>query len=128
MRNLLALAAAAVLTFVVVGWYLGWYKFQSTPEPDGHRQVTIDLNSKKIGEDLKKGEAKLHGVLDKGQKPPTAPPPVTAQGLPVPPEVLKEEANGTWVLNPNTQQWQHDGPTPPNPTTSTGGLPVPPPY
>ena len=63
MRNLLALLAAGVLVFAGLGWYLGWYKISNTPAADGHRQISIDLNTPKIKEDLSKGESKLHDAL-----------------------------------------------------------------
>lgn len=67
MKNLLALLAAALVTFGVVGWYLDWYRISSTPTENGRRTVTIDLNSAKIGEDIEKGKEKLSKILDKGK-------------------------------------------------------------
>jgi hypothetical protein len=68
MRNLLAFLAAAVLAFLGLGWYLGWYTFRSVPTEAGHRGYTIDINSQKIEKDVQKGvrsgEEKLHDVLD----------------------------------------------------------------
>lgn len=69
MRSLLTLVGAAVVTFAVAGWFLGWYKVRTTPGPDGHREVTIDVNGPKIQEDLKKGEAR---ILNATQRAPTA--------------------------------------------------------
>ena len=63
MRNLLALAALVVIGFLGLGWYLGWYKVQSAPTADGHRQIQIDLNTDKIKNDVSKGENKLHDLL-----------------------------------------------------------------
>ena len=63
MRNLLALLAAGVLVFLGIGWYLGWYKISSAPGADGHRQISIDLNTNKIKEDVNRGESKLHDAL-----------------------------------------------------------------
>lgn len=68
MRNLLALLGFALLTFTAAGWYFEWYKIQSSTTPDGHRHVNIDINSKKIGEDLNKGSEKLHDAWDKNHK------------------------------------------------------------
>jgi hypothetical protein len=78
MRNLLALLGFALVTFLAVGWYLDWYhvtpKTGATP---GHRSVEIDINSKKIGDDVHKGveagEAKVQGLLDKDGKPTQTP-------------------------------------------------------
>jgi hypothetical protein len=68
MRNLLAFLAAAVLTFLSAGWYLGWYKIQSSPSAAGHKSVTIDFNTGKIEEDLQRGEEKLNQIIDKAGK------------------------------------------------------------
>jgi hypothetical protein len=69
MRNLLAFLAAAALTVAGLGWYLDWYKIQSTPTPTGHHTVNIDIDAPKITKDVekgvKKGEEKLHEVLEK---------------------------------------------------------------
>jgi hypothetical protein len=64
MRNMLALVAAAGLTFAGAGWYLGWYHVEKAPAAEGHRAVHIDINSDKISADLKKGGEKVQGVLD----------------------------------------------------------------
>src|SRR2546423_14969318 len=63
MRNLLALAAAALLVFAAVGWYLGWYTISSSSDESGHQKINIDLNRDKITEDVNKGKAKLRGLL-----------------------------------------------------------------
>jgi hypothetical protein len=70
MRNLLAFFAAALLTFAGLGWYLDWYTISSSPEPDGHRQVNINLNTDKIEQDLEKGSQKVRNLLEKGKKEP----------------------------------------------------------
>jgi hypothetical protein len=74
MRNLLALLGAALVAFLGLGWYLDWYRI--TPKPAtaaGHRSIEIDINSKKIGEDVqrgvKAGSEKLHDLLDGDAKP-----------------------------------------------------------
>jgi hypothetical protein len=69
MRNLLAFLAALVVTVVAVGWYLDWYKVHNLPAPAGHRHLTIDINTVKIGEDLHKGEQNLQKMLDGTGKP-----------------------------------------------------------
>lgn len=61
MRNLLALLAAAGLTFVGVGWYLDWYKVQSNGN-----DVHITINKQKVSTDVRKGEEKVHKALEKG--------------------------------------------------------------
>jgi hypothetical protein len=73
MRNLLALLGFALVTFLVVGYYLDWYHVSPrASETTGHRTVEIDINSKKIGDDVHKGveavEKKGHDILDKNDK------------------------------------------------------------
>lgn len=63
MRNMLAFFAMLLLTLATVGWYLDWYRVRGTPAPDGHRSVTVDLNTKKIGEDLHKAEQQIQQKL-----------------------------------------------------------------
>ncbi len=43
MRNILAFLAAGVIILGGLGWYLGWFRFQSAPTADGHREVKIDV-------------------------------------------------------------------------------------
>jgi hypothetical protein len=74
MRNLLALLGFALVTFLVVGWYLDWYhltpKASATP---GQQSEEITINKKKIADDvhrgIKVGEEKLHELLDKDGRP-----------------------------------------------------------
>jgi len=100
MRNLLAFLAVAVLAVAGVGWYLDWFKFQSTPTTPGHRSITVDIDGEKISEDVKKGAergaAKIQETLERRQAdhtistptvgketpPASSPPP----GFPPPPE------------------------------------------
>jgi len=76
MRNLLAFLAAAALTIAGLGWYLDWYKFQSTPASAGHRSITVDIDGKKIGEDVRqgaeRGAAKIQDALDRKKGDPSA--------------------------------------------------------
>ena len=64
MRNVLALIGLLVIGVGGLGWYLGWYKIQSTPTPDGHRQIQIDLNTNKITEDVNKGKVVVRDYLN----------------------------------------------------------------
>jgi hypothetical protein len=84
MRNMLALLAVGAIAVAGLGWYMGWYQFKSTPSADGHRQINIDVNTKKIVEDvnkeIKEGGKKLDQVLQsKGQPQGGTPPAVGAQ-------------------------------------------------
>jgi hypothetical protein len=97
MRNLLAFLAAAALTFAGLGWYLDWYKVQSTPSLNGRTNLNIAIDGKKISEDVHKGAErgaeKLHDVLDKAKATETNSPPST-QAAPVKPtSVLTPRVN-----------------------------------
>lgn len=101
MKNLLALAAFAVLLFAAIGWYLGWYRIRTTPTQEGHHQITIDLNSPKIGEDLQKGKDKLSKLLhDTGEEPK----PETAQNPPAKPQQQWAPFLGTARTQPRPRQ------------------------
>ncbi len=67
MRNTLAFVAALVVVVAGLGWYLGWYQVFVKPGQDGHQSVKIDIDTKKVGEDLKKGEKKLQELKDAGK-------------------------------------------------------------
>src|SRR5687767_12181607 len=64
MRNLLALLGASLLLFIGLGWYLGWYRFQTAPTDDGQRQINIKLNTKKIQDDVGKAGKKAKDALE----------------------------------------------------------------
>lgn len=59
MRNMLALAAFALLIFAGVGWYFDWYNVSKSASANGHTGVNIDINSSKIISDVSKGIQKL---------------------------------------------------------------------
>jgi hypothetical protein len=63
MRNLLAFLAAVCLTVAVSGWYLGWYTVETPPSVQGHRNVNIEINTVKIGEDIQRGSERLQDLL-----------------------------------------------------------------
>jgi len=85
MRNLLALVAFLVVAFLGAGWYLGWYKLTPVATTPGHRSYTIDINAKKISDDVhkgvKKGSEKLNDFLE-------SEPEKAATTLPTPGKVL----------------------------------------
>jgi apolipoprotein N-acyltransferase len=63
MRNMLAFFAAMLLTVAGAGWYLGWYTVRTAPAPDGQRSVTVDINTMKIGQDLRAAEERIQKEL-----------------------------------------------------------------
>jgi hypothetical protein len=69
MRNMLAFFAALLLTVAGVGWYLGWYSVHSAPAGNGQRSVTVDINTVKIGQDLRAAEERIQQELaERSQK------------------------------------------------------------
>jgi hypothetical protein len=64
MRNLLALLGLALVAFAVVGWFRGWYQFQTVTEPDGHRDVKIEINGPKIDKDVHQGAQTLEKAIE----------------------------------------------------------------
>jgi hypothetical protein len=53
-RNILALIGAAVVIFVGLGWYLGWYTFALQAGSDGKQRIQLDVDTHKITDDVKK--------------------------------------------------------------------------
>ncbi len=84
MKNLLALVGALVVTFAAAGWYLGWYQVQTTTDANGHREVNIDLNTKKIQADIHKGVEKVEKTIEHKQ--------TTGTDIPTPPPLPPETA------------------------------------
>lgn len=68
MRNILAFFAALMLTFLGVGYFMNWYSISTTPGPDGRRSVTIDLNTRKIGQDIHESTEKLQALIENANK------------------------------------------------------------
>ena len=85
MRNLLALAAAAVLTLGGVGWYLGWFSVNAKPSADGHKKLEIDVNEQKakddVGTGLEKIENRIQGSNPTNPQTPPATSPATGKKL-----------------------------------------------
>jgi hypothetical protein len=64
-RNFLAFLAALVIVVAGLGWYLGWYKIDSLPLIGGHKRVTVDIDTNKVKDDVKKGG---EVVIEKGKQ------------------------------------------------------------
>ena len=74
MRNLLALGGAALLIFLGLGWYLDWYRLKVTPGEPGHRNISFDVNTNEITEDLSKAKERCAaGWPRRINRPPTIP-------------------------------------------------------
>jgi hypothetical protein len=74
MRNTLAFLAALVITVAAVGFYLDWFNIRRTPASDGHKSITLDVNTDKILQDARKAEEKLQKNLAEKNKKEEAPP------------------------------------------------------
>jgi hypothetical protein len=64
MKNALAFIGAAVVAFLAVGWYLGWYQISRSPTPQGKESLHVDFNPDKITSDVKKGVEKGTELVD----------------------------------------------------------------
>jgi hypothetical protein len=65
MRNFLAFLAAAVIVLAGAGWYLDWFKVSSQPNGEGHRNITVDVDTQKVGSDVSTAVKKGEQILDK---------------------------------------------------------------
>jgi hypothetical protein len=65
MRNFLAFLGAAIVAFLGVGYYLGWYKIDREPSTPGHSRLQVDIDQDKIGKDVKNGADKVKSAIDK---------------------------------------------------------------
>jgi hypothetical protein len=97
MRNLLAFLGGAVVVFVGLGWYLGWYRIDHEAASPGHSRLQIDIDRDKFNADTQKGIEKakeaIGSALDSNQADPPkpAPPPaVAAEPKPNPPPPAQE--------------------------------------
>jgi hypothetical protein len=63
MRNLLSMAAAGLVIFAGIGWYMDWYKIQRSPGADGHDTIRIDVNTPEIRKDIANAREKVGEVL-----------------------------------------------------------------
>ena len=74
MKNFLAFVGAAIIVFLGLGWYLGWYNVLLKPGDAGHSKLEVDINKQKIGSDVQtgvqKGQEKVQEFLDKNKQAP----------------------------------------------------------
>ena len=94
MKNLLALVGLLVVGFGGLGWYLGWYNLAVKSSADGKYNVAGDIDSKKIGDDVKNFGKKVGKVLADDTPPtPTTGPGSNFVGPPLPPGMLPPADN-----------------------------------
>jgi hypothetical protein len=68
MRNILAFLGALVVTLLVVGWYENWFQVRTTPGKDGNRNISIDIDSSKVTNDVEEAEHKIETVIEEEAK------------------------------------------------------------
>jgi hypothetical protein len=108
MRNLLALFGALTVTFLIVGYFLGWYRIQSAPSAPGHHNVNIDIDGTKIRQDLNKGGEQFRDWLNSRTKPgPDTPSDSKAQPslqvAPSTPQAPPSSPPGTVIIRPSKE-------------------------
>jgi hypothetical protein len=75
MRNLFALIGFAVVAFVVVGWYCGWYRFSVQKGEGGKAEIQTVVDTKKVTEDSTAFFQKLAQVISQSGPPSPKPRP-----------------------------------------------------
>ena len=121
MRNILALVGAATVTFLAVGWYLGWYQISSLRSPQGQQSLNVSINPDKITDDVKKGVEKGEGFVDslrdkaKGDAKVTSPGPASNFFTPTPTPAEKDKS-------PASSGWKPIGGKPPADDEGTFGF------
>lgn len=66
MKNTLAGVAALVITVLVLGLSLGWFQVGGwSTNSSGQSTVNVDINTKKMGEDIQKGGEKIQKIIEK---------------------------------------------------------------
>ena len=65
MRNFLAFVGAAVVVFLGLGWYLGWYRVTPKQSAPGQSSLQVDINRDKISQDVQKGTDNVSDLIEK---------------------------------------------------------------
>jgi cytoskeletal protein RodZ len=83
-RNLLALVGLAVVLFLGVGWYANWYTARVQTGTDGKLNVSVDVDQKKVGQDVGSATEKLGKFVSSATKAEPAPAGPELVGPPAP--------------------------------------------
>lgn len=98
MRNALAFLGAAVVAFLAVGWYLGWYQVSRVPSSQGKQAVHVDINAEKITSDgkkiVEKGGEFVDQIRDKSKGEQDKPGPASNFFTPTPSDKDKDNSGG----------------------------------
>ena len=117
MRNIFALVGAATVTFLAVGWYLGWYQISSLRSPQGQQSLNVSINPDKITSDVtkgvEKGEEFVDSLRDRSKVDAKAATPGPASNFftptPTTAEKDKSPSSGGWKLIGGKQQPDDEG-------------------
>jgi hypothetical protein len=56
MRSLFAFLGGALVAFLAIGYYCNWYSIKTEPGAEaGHTRIGIDINGKKVKDDVEHG-------------------------------------------------------------------------
>ncbi len=55
MRNFLAFIGLVVVLFAGLGYHYNWYRFAWSPGKDGKQHINVELDTKKMGDDVQSG-------------------------------------------------------------------------
>jgi hypothetical protein len=70
MRNLFFVCLLLVAGVVALGFYRGWFHFETTSDPEtGREGVQFEIDRNKIGPDVEKAKQKIGGGGQAGEKP-----------------------------------------------------------
>lgn len=105
MRNMLALAALALIGFAAIGYFRGWYSIESVPSASGGRHIEIDVHSPKITQDIKTGKDKLRNLLNSDKRNEPTPGPYLPPGVPA----VFRNPNGTPAVPHDSIDISDDG-------------------
>ena len=110
MRNLLALLGAALVAFLGLGWYLGWYQISGVPGPGGKQSVSVEVHPGKVATDVGKIADRVgEGVDSLRDKAKDKPAPLTTPQGPAsrffgPTPETKTPSTGGWQpISPNNR-------------------------
>ena len=123
MRNLFALIGFAVVAFVVVGWYCGWYRLSVQKGEDGKAEIQTVVDTKKVTEDSTAFFHKLAQVISQSGQ--AGPNPNAKTGSESTPSGIKKDHSGAGPGDSGSSS-QGAAPTKTSPTFTAPPVSIPP--
>lgn len=77
MRSLFAFLGGVLVTFLILGWYFGWYNITSNPNG-----FDFNVNTKQVGQDVGSVPDRLKEAINKNGKPAETGAPTKTPGKP----------------------------------------------